>query len=241
MGRYPRPHPRRKCKSACNTSTRLPATPAHAAEIPTSFYAGAWRFRTEITCVSFFCTPRTRVECAQFAWAGTHDHVHAESAKVHATQARGCRRLQHVQPRSPSHFTQGRGDSARKSRTSRFFVLRGHALTARSLHGQVPTTTSTPKVQKCMQHKHAVAGDSSTCSRDPHLILRRGVAIPHGNHVRLVCCSPRTRVECAHYNDNTYDEDDIDARSPQTHASLLGSTLSVSLGWQRLGVAAVEQ
>ena len=174
MGRYPRPHPRRKCKSACNTSTRLPATPARAAEIPISFYAGAWRFRTEITCVSFFCTLRTRVECAHF-------------------------------------------------------------------HGQVPTTTSTPKVQKCMQHKHAVAGDSSTCSRDPHLILRRGVAIPHGNHVRLVCCSPRTRVECAHYNDNTYDEDDIDARSPQTHASLLGSTLSVSLGWQRLGVAAVEQ
>ena len=124
---------------------------------------------------------------------------------------------------------------------NRFFVLRGHGLNARSFHGQVPTTTSTPKVQKCMQHKHAVAGDSSTCSRDPHLILRRGVAIPHGNHVRLVCCSPRTRVECAHYNDNTYDEDDIDARSPQTHASLLGSTLSVSLGWQRLGVAAVEQ
>ena len=69
---------------------------------------------------------------------------------------------------------------------NRFFVLRGHGLNARSFHGQVPTTTSTPKVQKCMQHKHAVAGDSSTCSRDRHLILRRGVAIPHGNHVRLV-------------------------------------------------------
>ena len=158
MGRYPRPHPRRKCKSACNTSTRLPATPARAAEIPISFYAGAWRFRTEITCGSVFCTPRARVECAHFV----DDHVHGESAKVHATQARSCRRLQHVQPRSPPHFRHGHGDSARKSRVARFFVLRGHALNARIFHGQVPTTTSTPKVQKFMQHKHSYPGDSST-------------------------------------------------------------------------------
>ena len=49
-----------------------------------------------------------------------HDHVHSESANVHEAQARVCWRLQHVHPVSPPFFTQGRGDSARKSRTPRF-------------------------------------------------------------------------------------------------------------------------
>ena len=92
---------------------------AKCQELPVVRNTSKMQSKMHSFCQPFFCTPRTRVECAQFSWTGTHDYVHAESAKVHATQARGCRRLQHVQPRSPSHFTQGRGDSARKSRTSR--------------------------------------------------------------------------------------------------------------------------